>query len=321
MKVLLTGAFGNVGLSALEEFVQRKYEVVTFDVPTRKNQWLARKYKKKVKLLWGDLRDKKAVKKAVNGVDVIAHVAAIIPPLADKKPKFSYSVNVNGTLNIIQAAEVQKVKPKIIYTSSIAVYGDRRKNPFIKVTDPVNPNDDDEYAKQKLKAESLIKNSLLDWSIFRLTYIVSPKKLKMDPLMFKMPWETKIEICHTRDVATAIANGVVSKDIWGKILNIAGGEKCRTNYEQYLKSMTYIFGLGKDFFPKEAFSTYDFHCGYMDTKESEALLHFQKTALQDYYNEVAKSVRCTKGFMKAFKCIIKHCLLKKSPYLHPIKRT
>jgi UDP-glucose 4-epimerase len=318
MRVLLTGAFGNVGLSALEELINKGYYVRVFDIPLRRNQWIARKYKKKVELFWGDLRNEKTVFKALKDVDVVVHVAAIIPPLADKKPKFAQSVNVGGTLNIVKAAEKQRVKPKIIYTSSIAVYGDRRKNPFIKVTDPLNPNDDDEYAKQKIQAERIIKNSTLDWSIFRLTYIVSPKKLKMDPLMFKMPLDTKIEICHTRDVGLALANGVNNKNIWGKVLNIAGGERCRTTYDQYLKSMTYIFGLGKDFFPKEAFATSDFHCGYMDTKESQELLNYQRTTLQDYYCEVKKSVRCTKGFMKAFKCIIKACLLKRSPYMNNV---
>lgn len=95
----------------------------------------------------------------------------------------------------------------------MAIYGDRRKSPLIKPTDPPNSNPDDAYAKQKLKCEKLIRDSKLKWAIFRLTYIVSPDKLQMDPLMFKMPLDTPIEICHTKDVGTALANAVKNDKI------------------------------------------------------------------------------------------------------------
>ncbi|GAH29848.1 unnamed protein product, partial [marine sediment metagenome] len=83
-------------------------------------------------------------------------------------------VNVGGTSNIIKAMEMQPQKPRLVYTSSIAIYGDRRKSPLIRTSDPPNPTINDEYAKQKLKCEDLIRSSSLKWVILRLTYIVSP---------------------------------------------------------------------------------------------------------------------------------------------------
>jgi nucleoside-diphosphate-sugar epimerase len=314
MKVLLTGAFGNVGLSTLKEMLKRNYNIRIFDIKTRKNKRIAYKYKKSVEVFWGDLRNCKDVEKAVSDIDVVVHVAAIIPPLADKKPKFAESVNVGGTANIVKAMENQPKKPKLIFTSSVAVYGDRLEYPLISTEDLLNPNHDDEYAKQKLKCEELIKKSSLDWAIFRLTYIVSLNKLQMDPLMFEMPLETCIEICDTNDVGLALTNAVVSEEIWGEVMHIAGGEKCRISYREYLKEMLGIFGIGFDELPEEAFSRRGFHCGFMTTHKSQTLLNYQRYTLDDYFNAVRKKVAISRFFTMMFKPIAQKYLLNKSHY-------
>ena len=57
MKILLTGAFGNVGTSTLAELVKRNNIIRCFDVPTRKNKRTARKFKKyrnKLDIVWGE---------------------------------------------------------------------------------------------------------------------------------------------------------------------------------------------------------------------------------------------------------------------------
>ncbi len=314
MKVLLTGAFGNVGLSTLKEMLKRNYDIRIFDIKTRRNKRFANKYNKDVEIYWGDLRNYKDVEKAINEIDVVVHVAAIIPPLADKKPKFAEAVNVGGTANIIKAMENQPKKPKLIFTSSVAVYGDRLENPLISTEDKLNPNHDDEYAKQKIKCEELIKNSSLDWAIFRLTYITSLNKLQMDPLMFSMPLDTCIEICDTKDVGLALTNAVESKRIWGEIMHIAGGERCRISYREYLNEMLNIFGIGRDSLPTEAFSKRGFHCGFMTTNKSQAFLNYQRYTLDDYFNAVRKKVAFSRFFTIMFKHIAQKYLLNKSHY-------
>ncbi|MFX1280363.1 MAG: NAD-dependent epimerase/dehydratase family protein, partial [Promethearchaeota archaeon] len=243
------------------------------------------------------------------------HVAAIIPPLADKKPKFAKAVNVGGTANIIEAMKKQPLNPKLIFTSSVAVYGDRIKEPLIQITDPVNPNDDDEYAKQKVKCEQLIKDSGLDWVICRLTYIVSINKLQMDPLMFEMPLDTCIEICDTKDVGLALVNAVENNEIWGKMIHIAGGERCRISYRAYLNEMLDIFGIGHEFLPEEAFrQDRGFHCGFMTTDKSQALLNYQRYTLEDYFNAVKKKVAISRYFTMMVRPFAQRYLLNKSYY-------
>ncbi|MFX1596383.1 MAG: NAD-dependent epimerase/dehydratase family protein, partial [Promethearchaeota archaeon] len=266
-------------------------------------------------VVWGDIRNPKDVQRAVSDRDIVIHIAAIIPPLADKKPKFAESVNVGGTANIIEVMQNHPKKPRLIFTSSVAVYGDRLENPLITPDDPINPNSDDEYAKQKVKCEQLIKNSNLEWVIFRLTYIVSLNKLQMDPLMFEMPLETCIEICDTKDVGLALANAVENEKIWGEILHIAGGEQCRITYHEYLNEMLNIFGIGHDFLPEEAFrQERGFHCGFMTTDKSQALLNYQRYTLDDYFNAVRKKVAIPRFFNIMFKPIAQKYLLSKSHY-------
>ena len=314
MNILLTGAFGNVGLSTLKELINRGHDVRIFEIKNSRNKTLAKKFRNKIEIIWGDLRNLEEVEVAIKERDIVIHVAAIIPPLADHKPKFAEAVNVGGTLNIIKAIEKQPQKPRLIFTSSIAIYGDRRKNPLINPSDHPNPNEDDEYAKQKLKCEALIKKSKLDWAIFRLTYIVSPNKLQMDPIMFEMPLETSIEICDTKDVGLALANAVESNEIWGKTLHIAGGEKCRTTYADYLDKMLELFGIGKGALPAEAFNEKEFHCGFMATEKSQELLYYQRHTIDDYYREVKKKVAFMRIFTITFRPIVRKYLLNKSPY-------
>ncbi|MFX0176078.1 MAG: NAD-dependent epimerase/dehydratase family protein [Candidatus Hodarchaeota archaeon] len=312
MKILLTGGFGTVGISTLKELIKRKYKVRIFEIKNRRNKKIAKEFKEYVEIMWGDLRNEELVEKAVKEQDVIIHLAAIIPPLADTHPDLAETVNIGGTLNILNAMKNEEHKPKIIFTSSIAVYGDRRTNPMIKISDPLNPSNGDFYALTKINAEQMIRDSGLDYAIFRLTYITSVEKLEMDPLMFHMPLETCIEICDTKDVGYALVNAIDIDEVWGEIFHIAGGELCRTTYEDYLNNMMEIFGLGKDFLPKQAFEHKDFHCGFMDTRRSQNLFKYQRHTLEDYYNEVKEKIGTKRYFMPMIRWAVRLNLLKRS---------
>jgi nucleoside-diphosphate-sugar epimerase len=315
LKILLTGAFGNVGLSTLKELIKKNHDIRVFDIRNKNNKKIANKYKKAIEIVWGDLRNYSDVERSISDRDIVIHIAAIIPPLADKKPKLAKSVNVGGTANIIEAIEKQPKKPKLIFTSSVAVYGDRLENPLITPEDPLNPNPDDDYAKQKIECEELIKNSSLEWAIFRLTYIVSLHKLQMDPLMFEMPLDTCIEICDTKDVGLALANAVDSGKIWGEVMHIAGGKRCRISYREYLNEMLEIFGIGFEELPEEAFrQDRGFHCGFMTTDKSQELLNYQRYTLDDYFNAVRKKLSVSRFFNTLIKPIAQKYLLNKSHY-------
>ncbi len=321
IKVLLTGAFGNVGLSTIEELLKKGYLIRIFEVFNKKNSHLAKKFSNpNIEIVWGDIRDNKAVEQAIENMAVVLHVAGIIPPLADKLPEFAESVNVGGTLNIIKAIEKQQKKPKLVFTSSISVYGDRLQNPFITLSDPLTPSKGDHYAEQKIKCESLIRKSSIEFAIFRLSYITSLDKLQLDPIMYDVPLDTCLEICDTKDVGLALANAVENKDIWGETLHIGGGEKCRTTYREYLTRMLGLFGVGEIKLPKDAFATGNFHCGYLTIEKSQKILNFQRLTLKDYYRQVKEKVKGRRFWGRLFQPIARFYVLSRSPYLKQKRR-
>jgi nucleoside-diphosphate-sugar epimerase len=320
-RILLTGAFGNVGTSTLEELLKRDFEITIFELKNPKNKLAARKLKNKVRVIWGDLRKKEDLIPAIVGQDVVIHVGGIIPPLADIRPKLAEQVNVGGTENIVSVIKEYSPTTKLIFTSSISVYGDRVRNPFIRKSDPLNPSKGDEYAITKIKAEKIIKESGIDYAIFRLTYIVSPHLVQFQPTMFKMALNTSLEVCHTKDVGLALANAAVTEEIFSGVYHIAGGESCRVTYKDYFDELTEIFGLGRDLLPAEAFSTSGYHCGFMETEDAENKLHYQKHTLRDIYKGIKKRFRGLKIVTWMCRPLVRHILLKKSDIWAENKKT
>jgi nucleoside-diphosphate-sugar epimerase len=324
VKILLTGAFGNVGTSTLEELVKRDHIIRCFDIPTRQNKRTARKFKKyndKLEIIWGDLRNPIQVYDAVKGIDVVIHLAAIIPPLANQHPEIAEPVNVGGTRNIINAIKKMPRKAKLIFSSSVATYGDVRHKGcdyVIKVTDEFNPSPHDEYAKMKVRCEKMIRESGLNWAIFRFAAI-PPMDQGIDPLMFEVPLDTPIEMCHTKDTGLAMANASENNEIWGKILHIAGGESCRVPFSEYVGRMLEAMGIGR--LPDEAFSDEPFHCGYMDTTESQRLLKYQRYSYEDYVQETKKRYSFAQIFIKIFRPAIRYHMLRMSPHYRAYLKT
>jgi len=339
--VLVTGAFGNVGqsvLAALNEpktwqidtipaamrakLTEEGLTIRVLDVPNTKNRKLAQKLQKKIpmEIIWGSINDEQTVQQALSGVSVVIHLAAIIPPLSNAMPELAYTINVEGTDLLIKLMQAQTNPPKLVFSSSVAVYGDRVDNFYIRTDDPLAPCDDDAYAHHKVACESMIRTSSLSWVICRLSYIVWRKKLFMDPLMFRMPLETHLEVCHTLDTGLALARAGFVPEAEGQTLNLGGGVSCRTTYGEYLDKMFKLFGLGgAGFLPREAFSKKGYHCGFMDTEKAEALLQFQHHTLEDYYAEVREETRMKRFWVALARKSAQAWLIAQSPFLRARK--
>lgn len=318
-KVLLTGASGSIGYQVLKQLVVKKDVALTvFSKKNSRSKKLFRPYKNSINIVYGDIRNLHDLEPAVKGMDYIIHLAAIIPPLADDQPELAEAVNVKGTSNLLKVIRRHSPKAFLMYSSSVSVYGDRLKNPYIKVNDPLKPSLGDEYAVTKLAAEELIRKSKLNWTIFRLSAIMWNDNHKISKLMFHMPLDTYIEITTPEDTARAFVKALGREKVLNrKTFNLGGGEKCRTNYRTMLETVFSIVGLKNLDFPKHAFATTNFHCGYYDDGDDlEQILHFRKQTLDDFYKAYEKA---TTSFMKKttslLSPLIKRKLLKHSePY-------
>lgn len=321
---MLTGASGTVGKDVFNKLLERKeeYNISLLLRGSKKNRKLFRDIKN-VKIYWGSVYDYDIVEQAVTNQDIVLHLAAVLPDIAINDPDLARKTNVEGTQHLISAMLKQNPRPKLIYTSSVALYGDRLENPIIKITDPIDKNSKHVYTQTKILCEKMIKESGLEYSIFRLSYCVSTDIIKVRPLMFHMPLETCLEMIHTKDVATALVNAIKIDEVCGKIFNLAGGKKCQITFRENLNDLLEIMGFGRDFFPDEAFAKGDFHCGYYDTMEMDAnqkLLHFQNHTLNDFYTEVKKWIGFKRYLIPLVRPIIRWFLLRKSIFYQDFKK-
>jgi nucleoside-diphosphate-sugar epimerase len=331
MTVLVTGALGNVGRSTVRALLEQGDAVACFDLPTKRNLRLARKSARlfgveeaseefagwayRLRFHWGDIRKTADIEKAILGVDAVIHLAALIPPAADLDPSLAYDVNVGGTKALLACIASLPCPPLLVQASSIAVYGDRLASPDIRAEDPLKPTPGDAYGTQKAACEGFIKASGLPWIILRLSYIVWRKKIHMDPLMFRMPLDTRIEVCHTQDAGRAFAHAARMRDAAGSIYNIGGGESCRTTYREYLNRMFACFGLGGiRRLPEGAFARTGYHCGYVDSEKADRVLGFQRKTIEEYYDEVKAEAAAVRGWARAFGWAIRRSILRSSPF-------
>ncbi len=322
-KILLTGASGTVGTEVLKILsLMSGIELNIFDIANKKSNQIKKLYCKDACFIFGDITSKKEIEKIPSDIDVVIHLAALIPPAADKLPVLAQRINVEGTRNLIE--QIKKTSPKafFMYSSSISVYGDRVLNPNISVSDNLQISEGDIYGQSKLDAETLVQNSNLNWTIFRLAAIM--KNHKMSKLMFHMPLDTKLEICTPEDTARAIVNALDHiEELNSKIFNLGGGEKCCISYQNFLKRFFRIFGLGKLNFPQFAFAEKNFHCGYYaDGDVLENLLHFRNDTIESYFEKTNHSIAVIKKILAyLFSPLIKVILLSQSePYRAYLKK-
>jgi len=328
MNILVTGAFGNVGRSTVDACLVAGDRVTVLEADTRRTRRLAaalgRAWSKRggrPSIVLGDVRDPQVCLRAVAGQDAVLHLAALIPPAADRFPDLARSVNVGGTASLVSAMLAAGAGgaplPRLVFASSVATYGDRVSNYWIRTSDPLEPSPGDEYGRTKVEAEALIRASGLPFVVLRLGAIMWRKKLDPDPLLFSMPLSTRLEICLTEDTGRAFASAARRSGVEGSTFDIGGGASCRTDYRSFLDRMFGLIGLGGvSLFPPAAFASSGFHCGwYADSDEAERSLRFRQKGLEDYYAEVAEETRLIRPLAAMVAPIVRLRMLASSPFL------
>jgi nucleoside-diphosphate-sugar epimerase len=315
MKVLLTGAFGNIGLATLDALLEQGHQVRCFDLQTKENIRMAKRIKHRAESVLGDLRNREDVAMAVTGMDVVIHLAFVIPRLSatgvnsEEEPERARAVNVGGTRNLIEAINEQIVPARILFTSSFHIYGQTQDQlPPRMVSDPPQPVE--HYAHHKVECEQLLKQSGLKWSIFRLAAAL-PVRLILDTGMFDVPLDNRIEFVHSKDVALAISNALVTEDAWGKVWHIGGGSRCQLLQRDLVEGVLESVGVGM--LPASAFPTEPYPTDWLDTIESQRVLRFQRHTFQDYLADVRARLGFRRHFVRLFSPIIRAWLLSKSP--------
>jgi UDP-glucose 4-epimerase len=151
--VLITGATGAIGPRVVHALHQAGCQIRSFsvDVPA------LGLFPPHVEVVIGDVTDEAAVQSAMQGVDAIIHLAAllhIVNPLPEMRKKYEH-INVGGTAAVVKAAISAGVK-RVVLFSTIAVYG-QADGQVLNEQSPTRP--DTFYAQTKLSAEQIVLNA------------------------------------------------------------------------------------------------------------------------------------------------------------------
>jgi len=210
MKILLTGAFGNLGASTFEILLSKgEYDIRCFDVKNPRNEKVMEKLSGlgSFETIWGDIPDSNITDKIVQEVECILHLAANIPPLSEQAPDLVKKVNIGGTHNLIESTLKAGKKPNFVFTSSVTVHGVRHSSPPPRKADePVGPTDN--YTHSKVASEKELQESGLPWSILRIGAALPLDMLDRDMKSslatgFGIPLEQRIEFVHPMDVSAS----------------------------------------------------------------------------------------------------------------------
>lgn len=127
-KVLVTGADGFIGSHLAEHLLETGHTVRAFVLYNSFNSYgwldtLPKEKLNKIEIFSGDIRDPNGVRVAMEGIDIVYHLAALIAiPYSYHSPDNYVDVNIKGTLNILQAAKLLKTE-RVLVTSTSEVYG------------------------------------------------------------------------------------------------------------------------------------------------------------------------------------------------------
>ena len=152
MKTLVTGGAGFIGSNIVRLLTERGHSVTVLDNLSSGYCSNLDSYPQ-IRFINGDVRDEDAVRQAVNGVDVIFHLAASVGNKRSiEHPIDDSGINVIGTLRVLEAARQARVR-KVVYSSSAGIFGELKTLP-IREDHPIEP--DSPYGVSKLAAEKMV---------------------------------------------------------------------------------------------------------------------------------------------------------------------
>jgi UDP-glucose 4-epimerase len=268
---LVTGGAGYIGSHVVDQFISDGKNVIVFDsLSTGKKsriEFLEKLHNSAIPLVVGDIRNKSDLGEVFRkySIDGVVHTAAL-KSVAESmlRPDLYLEVNLNATKNLLTSMRNFQI-PKIIFSSTAAVYGSPNLDRSITendVTDPISP-----YGLSKLMAESEITKyielengvgaslrffnvigaahpELLDNSVDNLVPIVIEKLLRNEqPIVFGNDYDTPDGTCirdyvDVRDIARAhlaIANSPKNSS---RIFNVGTGQgKSVIDVIQVIKSL------------------------------------------------------------------------------------
>jgi nucleoside-diphosphate-sugar epimerase len=279
--VLVTGGAGSMGRLVCTRLAKARHAVKAFDLSTADFAGLSNG----VTALPGDLTSVSDVEAAVHGVDAVVHLAAILPPLADQQIELAQRVNVTGTQIIVDAMKKHVPKARLVFSSSVSVYGTPDNDNEISVSQNYDP--DDNYAKTKAESEQIVVNSGLDSCVLRISGVSIPV-FQEPPAEWPFLPDQNIEFVHRDDAVNAIVAGVSAKlNDSTRVVNVSGGLTWRMTGSQYVAD---YFGM-IEVDPSDAIYQSDpGHFSWYTEEGGNAVLEHQQNSYPQYLEQLQDEI-------------------------------
>ncbi len=159
-QVLVTGADGFIGSHLVEGLLDEGCHVKAFVYYNSLNSWgwldsFPEEKRRQIEVFSGDIRDPNGVRTAMQGVDVVFHLAALIGiPFSYHSPDSYVDTNIKGTLNVLQAARELELE-RVLVTSSSEVYGTAQ---YVPIDEKHPRQGQSPYSATKIGADSLAES-------------------------------------------------------------------------------------------------------------------------------------------------------------------
>lgn len=286
-RIFITGGAGFIGSNVVKLLYENNLQVTVYDNLST-GYWENIKEFSNVIFVKGDILDKESLIKSSENHDVIIHMAANIGNLKSlNDPGFDSIVNIIGTLNVLEAAKINKIK-KIVYSSSAAIFGELLYQP-IDEKHPLEP--DSPYGVSKLAAEKhcLWFGRHYDIKVVALRYFnvygvnqrfdaygnVIPiwAKLMLDskPIIIYDDGEQTRDFINVKDVAKANFLAATNENTAG-CFNLGSGKSITINHLADVMAKVFDLSVKRMYKPKRAGEVR--HC-LADISKAKSLLNFQ----------------------------------------------
>ncbi len=248
IRYLVTGGVGFIGSHLVDYLVERDFAVRVLDNFSSGNpaNILGHLKSGKVELIDGDVRNADIVKKCLDRVNIVAHLAAVTSvPFSIDNPTLTFDVNVNGSLTLLRCCAEEGVN-KLIFASSCAVYGDPKKLP---ISEKVMPNPISPYAESKLEGErhclGFCLQEVLKAVVLRFFNVYGPRQGVNDysgvitkfidnsrrglPLIIYGDGSQTRDFVSVYDVVKAVVAAAEADIATGEVINVGSGKAVTIN--------------------------------------------------------------------------------------------
>jgi nucleoside-diphosphate-sugar epimerase len=282
-KVLITGGAGSIGSELTRKLVKQGFQIRVFDLPFL--DFSALEALENVEIVKGDITDTATVQAAVDGVDLVLHLAALLPLASERDREKTFAVNVGGTGKLVDAIKAAGGQVRLVFSSTVATYGNTMDGePPVGVDHAQKPVDI--YGESKVAAERLILEAGIPYTILRISGVVIPALLDPpDPWPFMR--DQRMEFVARADVVAALLAAVQREEATGKILIVAGGESWQMLGHEYVEKVSELLDVPLE---EASYRQTPWWSDWYDTAESQAVLDYQHTSFPEFLEQLDQAI-------------------------------